>query len=60
MEGQYPRRFSVRLKDFDYSHARLYFLTTCIAWSRLPLFGEIKAGKLQLNAMWQDRLRTRV
>jgi putative transposase len=40
----YPPRFSLRLKNFDYSQSRLYFLTTC-AHERLPLFGEIKNGK---------------
>jgi len=50
MQDQPARRLSLRFKDFDYSHARLYFLTTC-THERLPLLGEIKAAKLHLNAI---------
>src|SRR5277367_5569839 len=42
---QHPPRFSLRIKDFDYSHSRAYFLTIC-AHERLPIFGEIRDGKL--------------
>jgi len=40
-------RKSIRLKNYDYSQAGLYFITICIH-NRLPLFGKIIKGKMIL------------
>ncbi|MFZ2172273.1 MAG: transposase [Methylococcaceae bacterium] len=42
------RRKSIRLKNYDYSQAGLYFITIC-THERLPLFGEIVNGEMILN-----------
>jgi REP element-mobilizing transposase RayT len=42
---RHPPRFSLRIKDFDCSQSRAYFVTIC-AHERLPIFGEIRGGKL--------------
>jgi putative transposase len=41
-------RRSIRLKNYDYSQAGLYFVTIC-AYQRQLLFGQIYDGKMQLN-----------
>lgn len=41
-------RKSIRLKNYDYSMAGLYFITIC-THDRLPLFGNIIDGVMQLN-----------
>ncbi len=41
-------RKSIRLKNYDYSMAGLYFITIC-TYDRLPLFGKIIDGLMQLN-----------
>ncbi len=43
------RRRSIRLRDYDYSHAGAYFVTIC-AWQRECLFGEVVDEELRLNA----------
>jgi len=42
------RRRSIRLKDYDYSQAGMYFMTICTQ-NRECLFGEIADGAIQLN-----------
>jgi len=42
------QRKSIRLKNYDYSQAGIYFVTICIQ-NRLHLFGEIVDGKMALN-----------
>ena len=41
-------RRSIRLKGYDYAQAGAYFITLC-AHGRLPPFGEIVNGEMQLN-----------
>lgn len=41
-------RKSIRLKNYDYSQAGLYFITIC-THDRLPLFGNIVDGIMNLN-----------
>jgi REP element-mobilizing transposase RayT len=41
-------RRSNRLREYNYSQAGGYFVTIC-TWQRKCLFGEIVAGKMQLN-----------
>jgi REP-associated tyrosine transposase len=43
-------RRSIRLKNYDYSSAGLYFITLCTT-DRKNIFGEIIHGKMHLNAM---------
>ena len=45
----YSRR-SVRLRDYDYSQAGLYFVTIC-TFQKACLFGEFRGGKLILNEL---------
>lgn len=44
------RRKSIRLQGYDYSQAGLYFITIC-THNRVPLFGEIVDGEMQLNEL---------
>jgi putative transposase len=53
-------RRSIRLKNYDYSRAGMYFVTICVN-HRLPLFGRIFNGEMELNEagiivknMWLD------
>lgn len=48
---QYSRK-SHRLKDFDYSSNRWYFITIC-SKNRLEHFWEIKNGKIFLTEIWK-------
>ncbi|MCK4542590.1 MAG: hypothetical protein KAU17_10195, partial [Spirochaetales bacterium] len=41
-------RRSIRLKNWDYKKAALYFVTICVN-NRKNLFGEIKDGKMVAN-----------
>jgi REP element-mobilizing transposase RayT len=41
-------RHSIRLREYDYSQAGLYFVTICIQ-NHECLFGEIVEGKMVLN-----------
>ena len=41
-------RRSVRLKDYDYSQAGLYFVTICVQ-NKISLFGNIINGEIKLN-----------
>ncbi len=43
-------RRSIRLKNYDYSQAGVYFVTIC-AFQRECLFGEIIQGEMHLNTM---------
>ena len=43
-------RRTIRLKEYDYSQAGLYFITIC-THNRAYLFGEIKNGEMILNDM---------
>ena len=45
-----PRRSSLRLKNFDYSTAALYFLTICSS-QRKTILGAVCDGKLRPSAM---------
>lgn len=47
----YSRR-SVRLRDYDYSQAGLYFVTIC-TFQKACLFGDIRGGELILNKLGQ-------
>lgn len=42
-------RRSIRLKEYDYAQAGVYFVTICTQ-QRLSLFGDVVAGELLLNA----------
>ena len=42
-------RRSIRLNGFDYTQPGAYFVTI-VAHRRLPIFGEITGGAVQLNA----------
>lgn len=42
------RRRSIRLKNYDYSQAGLYFLTICVR-NKHCLFGQVENGKMILN-----------
>ena len=46
------RRRSIRLKNYDYSSAGLYFITIC-TYQRQYLFGEIHNGIMTLNPLGQ-------
>jgi len=43
-----PRRKSIRLKNYDYSRAGLYFITIC-AQGHKCIFGQIKGGQMELS-----------
>jgi hypothetical protein len=43
-------RYSIRLKDYDYSGAGAYFVTVCTV-NREPLFGKITDGEMILNEL---------
>ena len=47
-----PSRHSIRLKEYDYSQAGAYFITTCVN-RRECLFGEIVNGEMELNGSGQ-------
>jgi putative transposase len=42
------KRRSVRIKDYDYSRANVYFVTIC-AYKQKPIFGNIKNDKVLLT-----------
>ncbi len=46
--SQIRHRKSIRLKDYDYSQAGLYFITLC-TFNRECLFGNISHGQMELN-----------
>ena len=43
-------RRSIRLGEYDYTRAGMYFVTIC-TWQRESLFGEIVDGAMRLNGM---------
>ena len=45
---EFHHRRSIRLKDYDYSRAGVYFVTVC-SWKRECVFGEIMNGEMLLN-----------
>ena len=47
-DPQKHHRHSIRLKDYDYTRAGLYFVTIC-AQNRECLFGNAEADQIQLN-----------
>ena len=47
------RRRSIRLKGYDYTQSGAYFVTV-VTQNRIPLFGEITDGKMQLNGTGQS------
>lgn len=49
------RRRSIRLRDYDYSHAGAYFVTIC-TFQREGLFGDVMNGGMHLNEMGQAAL----
>lgn len=46
----FHNRRSIRLKNYDYSSAGLYFITLCTI-DRKNIFGEIKQGEMHLNTL---------
>ncbi len=44
----FHNRRSIRLKNYDYSSAGLYFITLCTT-EKKKIFGEIKQGEIDLN-----------
>ncbi len=57
---KFPRRKSVRLKEYDYSQRGYYFVTIC-TYNRFELFGTMESGEMALNQfgdiaqkVWQD------
>jgi putative transposase len=48
--SSYPSRRSLRLRGYDYSQGGAYFVTICTE-SRRCVFGAIKDGQMQLNAI---------
>ena len=48
--SSYPSRRSLRLRGYDYSQGGAYFVTICTE-SRRCLFGAIKDGQMELNAI---------
>jgi REP element-mobilizing transposase RayT len=48
MLNKIHKRKSIRLKEYDYSQAGLYFITICCQ-NKKPLFGEIISSKMYLN-----------
>ena len=47
---RHPRRRSLRLPEYDYSHAGAYFITVCTQ-DRVMLFGEVIDRDVRLNDM---------
>ena len=47
-QNQYHNRHTIRLKNYDYSKAGLYFITICTQ-NRDCMFGEITDGKMELS-----------
>ena len=47
MQNKHHRK-SIRLKGYDYSQQGCYFVTICTK-NRMPLFGEIAGGEMNLN-----------
>ena len=47
-DPQIHHRRSIRLNDYDYSQAGLYFVTI-VTQGRVPLFGEVVDGEVRLN-----------
>jgi len=47
-DPQIHHRRSIRLNDYDYSQAGLYFVTI-VTQGRVPLFGEVVDGEMRLN-----------
>jgi len=59
-DNKIHHRKSIRLRNFDYSHAGAYFITICTQ-NRECLFGEIVADEMQLDSVglivkkiWQE------
>lgn len=46
-------RRSIRLKDYDYSHAGAYFVTICTR-ERVCLFGQVVDGTMRVNEYGED------
>ena len=44
-----PRRKSIRIPNYDYAQAGMYFVTIC-THNRTPLFGAVVDGVMHLNA----------
>ncbi|MBL8134586.1 MAG: transposase [Anaerolineae bacterium] len=53
MQRQYPQRKPLRLKDYDYRHSGLYFVTVC-TYLRASLFGVVQNEAVALN--WWGRI----
>ena len=45
-----PGRKTIRLKNYDYSQAGLYFVTIC-SWKQKCIFGKIASSKMRLNSL---------
>ena len=48
MGKNYTNRRSIRLRDYDYSHSGLYFITICTK-DKTPMFGKIVDNEIILN-----------
>lgn len=46
----HPKRFSIRLQGFDYSHPGCYFITVC-AFQMRCLFGTVENGRVHLKSI---------
>ena len=49
LENRFPKRKSMRLKEYDYTTAGLYFITICCE-NRKEYFGQINNCEMKLNA----------
>ena len=49
-DGRLPNRRSIRLREFDYTENRAYFVTICTT-QRICLFGEITDGVMNLSSI---------
>lgn len=47
---EYPRRHSIRLKDYDYSQDGAYAITLC-THNRRMIFGQIIGEEMELNTL---------
>lgn len=56
-EKGYPRRKSIRLPHYDYTQAGAYFVTI-VTRKRVPLFGEVLNGGVELSQYGQIARRT--
>jgi putative transposase len=51
-DPQKNHRRSIRLKGYDYTQTRTYFVTIC-TWQRACLFGDVVEGEMRLSPLGQ-------